>query len=192
MNQLKENKEKKNQKEETRENQQQHQPSGQVRIEDIVRNPTAWKRGISRLSLYAAANVIGMTADEVNAWQRYMDESGWTFRNGEAVNWRNFRRPLRMWHKREEQIQEKRMRREANRKALVDRNDKSRVLARKAAELAVKARQDAAMWALCQDRCANAEGCGCRRGVRIPPDRQVPRQCQPEECPYYDAKEVQP
>ena len=105
MNELKENKEKKNQKENTRENQQQHQASGHILVENLVHNSTAWKRGITRLMLAEAATCIGMTADEVNAWQKYMDESGWTFKDGTQLNWRNYRRPLRMWHMRELQIQ---------------------------------------------------------------------------------------
>ena len=86
MNELKENKEKKDQKENTREKQQPPPRTREVFVDDIVHNPTAWKRGITRKLLAEAANVIGMSADEVNAWQRYMDESGWYFTNGRPVN----------------------------------------------------------------------------------------------------------
>ena len=83
MVELKENKEKKNQKENT---QQTHRLSPDSFVDKIVYNSTAWKRGITRKLLAEAANVIGMSADEVNAWQRFMDESGWCFTNGRPVN----------------------------------------------------------------------------------------------------------
>ena len=86
MDSLKENKEKKNQKEETREKQQPPPRTREVLADDIVYNSTAWNNGITRKLLAEAANVIGMSADEVNAWQKYMDESGWCFTNGRPVN----------------------------------------------------------------------------------------------------------
>ena len=43
-------------------------------------------------------------------------------------------------------------------------------------------------WALCAERCANFRDGRCACGVAVPPALQ-PRQCPPEECPRFAAKE---
>ena len=78
-------------------------------VDKIVDNSAAYARGITRKALAEAAAKIGATVDEVNAWQAYMDESLWTFKDGSKVNWRNFRRSLRMWHMIEEKMRKERL-----------------------------------------------------------------------------------
>ena len=109
MKHLKEMKEKKNQKEISKENQQQPPRMREDFVDKIVDNSAAYARGITRKALAEAAAKIGATVDEVNAWQAYMDESLWTFKDGSKVNWRNFRRSLRMWHMIEEKMRKERL-----------------------------------------------------------------------------------
>ena len=185
MKHLKEMKEKKNQKEISKENQQQPPRMREDFVDKIVDNSAAYARGITRKTLAEAAAKIGATVDEVNAWQAYMDESLWTFKDGSKVNWRNFRRSLRMWHKVEVNMRRDRLRREAARKAWATRFDSTTEIAKKSAEIAHQAGKDPSLWALCRERCALASACGCKRGVRVPPDRQLPRPHRPEECPHF-------
>ena len=142
-------------------------------------------RGITRKDLKATANLVGMSAQEVNEWQKYMVACGWRFATGVKVNCINFRRSLRMWHKIEDKIREERMAH-----AAVDNSSEAakRLERSKLATLGMKAKNDPSLWALCRERCANSDTCGCKRGVKVPPDRQLPRPHRPEECPYYLAR----
>ena len=54
------------------------------------------------------ADILKMPHDEARAWMRYQDENGWRFGNGNPVTRFNFMRSLRMWHIREEELEEKR------------------------------------------------------------------------------------
>ena len=154
-----------------------------VRLEDIDYSAGAFALGIICSDLKFSAEKMGMTAEEVNAWLKYMDEVDWTFTTGDKVNYRNFRRSLRMWHKTEETIR-------AERKAAIEVREgcplpSKDLAAKKMVEIAEQAKTDPSMWALCRERCANACECGCRRGFRIPPDRHLPRPYTPEECPKF-------
>ena len=152
---------------------------------EIRVDSSAEKNGISRKLLVDAAVKIGSTANEVNAWLAFMDESGWTFKDGSTVNWRNFRRSLRMWHKIEERMKSERGKSDA----VHDRE--TRQFDTKTATLVKKAKSDSTLWALCRESCANCGEHGCRRGVLVPPDHQLPRPCRPEECPKFtERKEV--
>ena len=189
MKQLKEKNEKKNQKEIRKENPPPPHPrareEGIVLVSDlneIESRPSAYRRGILRTDLKDAANKIGMSAAEVNAWQHYMEEVAWRFTTGTRINYLNFRRSLRMWHKIEDKICEERMQ-----NAAVDNNSEAakRLERSKLATLGMKAKNDPSLWALCRERCENSDTCGCKRGVTVPPDRQLPRPHRPEECPYF-------
>lgn len=185
---LKEREKKKNQKEQEKENQQQHRVCARARNDfaaEIHVNSSAENNGISRRLIADAALKIGSTAAEVNAWLVFMDESGWMFKDGSTVNWRNFRRSLRMWHKTEERMQSER----GEAAAVHDRE--ARQFNTKTAALVKKAKSDSTLWALCRESCANCGEHGCRRGVLIPPNHQLPRPCRPEECPKFtERKEV--
>jgi len=150
-----------------------------VRLEDIKYSAGAFALGIIRSDLKFSAEKMGMTAEEVNAWITYMEDVDWTFSDGDRVNYRNFRRSLRMWHKVEEKMRAKRI---AESAGLASSNN---VIRGKMVEIAEQAKSDPSMWALCRERCANACECGCRRGFRIPPDRHLPRPYTPEECPKF-------
>ena len=54
------------------------------------------------------ADMLKMPHDEARSWMRYQDENGWRFGNGNPVTRFNFMRSLRMWHIREEELEEKR------------------------------------------------------------------------------------
>ena len=145
----------------------------------------AWDRGILRTDLRNAAASIGMTADEANAWLKYMHEVDWTFTDGGKVNCRNFRRSLRMWHKTEARISE---RGDFKREAKAEQK-------RREAEEAEKQRlksaaMDPGSWELCKERCAFAkEPMGCAYGMKIPPSAFA-RPIPPQECPKFKPKEV--
>ena len=183
---LKEREKRKNQREEERENQQPQLRAREGRVfvadlNEIESRPSAYVRGITRIDLKEAANKIRMTAAEVNAWQRYMEEVGWRFSTGTCINWCNFRRSLRMWHKTEDRI-----RWERGGYADADRakNEKDQKKA-KVAALMQRAKYDPSFWGLCRESCANCGEHGCALGVAIPPDRQVPRPHPPQECPKF-------
>ena len=185
MKHLKEMKEKKNQKEISKENQQQQHPrarEGEVDINAILMVPSAYNRGITRKDLKATANLVGMSAQEVNEWQKYMVACGWRFTTGVKVNCINFRRSLRMWHMIEEKMRKERME-----SAAVDNSSEAamRLERSKLATLGMKAKNDPSLWALCRERCENSDTCGCKCGVKVPPDRQLPRPHRPEECPHF-------
>lgn len=185
MKQLKEKNEKKNQKELRKENHHHHHPRAReegIDIDAITMVPSAYSRGITPKLLKETADKIGMSAQEVNAWLDYMDGCGWRFKSDNKVNYVNFRRSLRMWHKTEEKIREERMQ-----NAAVDNSGEAakRLVRSKLATLGMKAKNDPSLWALCRERCENSDTCGCKRGVTIPPDRQQPRPHRPEECPYF-------
>ena len=151
-------------------------------INAILMVPSAYNRGITRKDLKATANLVGMSAQEVNEWQKYMVACGWRFATGVKVNCINFRRSLRMWHMIEEKIREERLEHAAVdiRNEAADRQVKSKLKG-----LAQLAKLDPSLWALCRERCENSETCGCKRGVKVPPDRQLPRPHRPEECPHF-------
>ena len=184
---LKEREKKKNQKEQEKEN-QQPQPRARGRrmlvsdLNEIESRPSAYVRGILRTDLKDAANKIGMSAAEVKAWQRYMEEVAWRFTTGTCINWCNYRRSMRMWHKTEE-----RMMRERGESDAV-REREARQFNAKTASLVRQSKNDPSFWALCRESCANCGGHGCTLGIAIPPDRQVPRPHRPEECPKFEAR----
>ncbi len=194
MSELKENEEKRSRKEE-RENQQQQRlatPSSFCHVDKSVDNRRAnllhqaWERGILVSDLHAAAERIGMSAAEVGDWLEYMDDNGWTLRDGVRVNGRNFRRPLRMWHKVQEQIDKRHSRREQNRREHRRKQaeaERLRLLQKEAAK--------PSSWQLCNERCAFAKGCvGCaaEKPYQIPPQlREHP--IAPEDCKGYEPKE---
>ena len=185
MKHLKEMKEKKNQKEISKENHHHHHPRAReegIDIDAITMVPSAYNRGITQKLLKETADKIGMSAQEVNGWLNYMDECGWRFKSDNKVNYVNFRRSLRMWHKMEDKIREERIE-----SAAVDNSSEAakRLERSKLATLGMKAKNDPSLWALCRERCALASACGCKRGVRVPPDRQLPRPHRPEECPHF-------
>lgn len=162
----------------------------------------AWSSALGGANMTAgmvfnAALRIGMPLQEAEAWIRYMDDVGWCFKNGNPVNARNFRRPLRLWHVMEGQLAEKRLesrraspaaRLEAERQECERRNAIAKADAVRKASLSVEA------WTLCAERCANYLPTSldgkpipvCGRGVMIPPqmqDRPIP----PEQCPRFAA-----
>ena len=183
MNRLKEREKKKNQKEQERENHHHHHRAREegVSLADIKPLQSAWIQGITPRDLKTVADKIGMTAAEVNAWQEFMEISRWRFKSGNCVNWCNFGRSLRMWHK-----IENRMRWERGGYNDADRaqNEKDQKKA-KVAALMQRAKYDPEFWALCRETCANCGEHGCRRGVLVPPNHQLPRPCRPEECPKF-------
>ena len=184
---LKEREKKKNQKEQEKENQQPHPRARGRRVsvasaDEIESRPSAYVRGILCHDLMVAANKIGMSAAEVNAWQRYMEEVDWRFTTGTRINFLNFRRSLRMWHRTEE-----RMMLERGESGEV-REREARQLNTKTAALVRQSKNDPSFWALCRESCANCGEHGCTCGVAIPPDRQLPRPHRPEECPEFDAR----
>ena len=149
-----------------------------------------WNLGITPLMLVEAADKIGMNDDEVNDWLKYMDEVGWTFNNGNAVTARNFRRPLRMWHKMKCRV-------EASQSCGMGRIDQLREDGLKRQRQAAQSRRESESckpesWELCRERCAMYNGgddarCGfCRAGFRTPPQLRD-RPCPPEECPRFAA-----
>ena len=178
------------QKEQEKENQQQPQPRARGRrmlvsdLNEIESRPSAYVRGILRTDLKDAANKIGMSAAEVNAWQRYMEEVAWRFTTGTCINFLNFRRSLRMWHRTEERM---RWERGGYGDADRERNERDQKKA-KVAALMQRAKYDQSFWGLCRESCANCGGHGCTLGIAIPPDRQVPRPHRPEECPKFEAR----
>ena len=149
-----------------------------------------WNLGITPLMLVEAADKIGMDDDEVNDWLKYMDEVGWTFGTGSAVTARNFRRPLRMWHKMQCRV-------EASQSRGMGRIDQLREDGLKRQRQAAQSRRESASvkpesWELCRERCAMYNGgddarCGfCRAGFRTPPQLRE-RPCPPEECARFAA-----
>ena len=122
--------------------------------------------------------LIGMSAREVNAWLKYMDSVGWAFSNGAPVAWRNYRRPLRMWH-----LTERRIRIERN---CADSTTEE-ASAKKLEELKSAAAKPES-WGLCRERCAFAEACGCAKKHTIPPQLR-PHLIPPEECADFAARE---
>ena len=146
---------------------------------------SAFTHGILFADVEKSAASIGMTADEANAWLKYMHEVDWTFTDGGKVNCRNFRRSLRMWHKTEARISE---RGESKREAKAEQK-------RREAEEAEKQRlksaaMDPGSWELCKERCAFAkEPMGCAFGMKIPPSAFA-RPIPPQECPKFKPKEV--
>ena len=193
MSTLKENEEKRSRKEE-RENQQQQRlatPSSFCHVDKSVDNRRAnllhqaWERGILVSDLHAAAERIGMSAAEVGDWLEYMDDNGWTLRDGVRVNGRNFRRPLRMWHKVQEQIDKREAKRSQNR-----REHRIKQAEAERLRLLQKAAAKPGAWQLCHERCAFAKKCGCglEKPYLIPPQLRAHR-IAPEDCKGYSPKE---
>ena len=149
-----------------------------------------WNLGITPLMLVEAADKIGMDDDEVNDWLKYMDEVGWTLTGGDPLTARNFRRPLRMWHKMQCRV-------EASQSRGMGRIDQLREDGLKRQRQAARKRRESESckpeaWVLCRERCAMYNGgddarCGfCRAGFRTPPQLRD-RPCPPEECPRFAA-----
>lgn len=177
--------EKRTRKEEIRENPQPQPRARELPVDGVEIHRGAYDRGITRYDIEVAAERIEMPAVEVNAWQDYMDEVGWTFADGLPVNGRNYRRSLRMWHRMEGEIAARR--RPRGRLAdEVDTLKRRKEAERKRLE---EAAANPGAWELCEERCANyVAGFGCKCKVRIPPALQ-PRPIPPEECPLFKAKE---
>ena len=191
MSELKENEEKRSRKEEREKQQQQRlaTPSSFYPVDKSVDNNRranllhhAWERGITRNDLHAAAEKIGMSAAEVGDWLEYMDDNGWTLRDGVRVNGCNFRRPLRMWHKVQEQIDKRHSRREQNR-----REHRRKQAEAERLRLLQKESAKPSSWQLCNERCAFAKGCvgcGAEKPYTIPPQLRSHR-IAPEDCKGY-------
>ena len=131
-----------------------------------------WDRGILNNDVWLAAGKLGMTKREVAGWLVYLDDTGYQLRWG-PINFRTFRRSLRMWHKvaveRGENYEDETPKPDAPSKT------------RRMAALAAKPES----WALCHERCKWANvGAGCAKGVRVPPDH-AERPIPPEECPCF-------
>ena len=186
MNLLKEREEKRGKREEER------KPTTTTRVRElpdvdksVYKSSAAFTRGILYADVRMSAAYIGMTAEEVNGWLKYMRDVGWRFTTGYEVNGRNFRRSLRMWHFTQRRINE---RGGTRREAEAERR-------RRAAEQAERQRMKAAAmnpgsWQLCIERCAFAKmPMGCKRGMTVPPFARKPP-IPPEECPEYRAREV--
>ena len=151
----------------------------------------AWKRGITKLMLVEAADKIGMDDDEVCEWLKYMDEVGWTLNDGVPVTARNFRRPLRMWHRVKGEVDAKHTR------GGTSRMEQLREDGLKRQRQAAQSRRESESckpeaWVLCRERCAmynRLEKCPvafCRAGYVTPPQLRD-RPCPPEECPRFAA-----
>ena len=137
----------------------------------------------------ASMRIKGMTTDEVKAWIGYMDEVGYLFATGQQVNRRNFRRSLRMWHKKNEEMAG--TRHMANRFGGLGQNieEMERIKAKIAADKHAKAMAADDAWILCKERCAefNADGCIQCKHWSVPPqlrERPIP----PEECCWFVGK----
>ena len=187
MSLLKENEEKRSRKEE-RENRLRLRARELHDLCSVKALPSAFERGITSFDLMDAALKIDMSADEVMEWQKFMDSVGWIFATNGAVNWRNFRRSLRMWHIRELELSAKADRRGNS----AEREAEKRKAAEKAKEAErVKAAAKPEAWLLCHERCRYGLTCGkCGAAPRytIPPQlREHP--IAPEECNGYEPKE---
>lgn len=186
MNSLREKNEEKKQEKIRKENQQQ-QPRAReavlISLDDIKPVARAIDNGITRVEIKECADKIGMTAKEVNEWLEYMDQVGFRFTNGHAVNGNNFRRSLRMWHKVEVGNSD-------NQEAGRGESKRATREEIKRVALIARAKVDTSLWELCRERCGNAAKCGCRRGVAVPPNMEQPRPFAPEECEHFKAKEV--
>ena len=154
----------------------------------------------------AAKGIDGMTEDEACDWIDYMKAVDWLFPNGDAVDKKNFRRSLRMWHEMDGYVKALRERQAAVAKAAAaavrrlhksqrfcgvgqDAEEMERIKAKAAAERLAKAMAEDGAWTLCEERCAEfrAEGCVRCRHWSVPPqlrERPVP----PEECIHFKAK----
>ena len=184
MSELKEKDEKRSRKEEREKQQQQRARELNATLE-IRPLPSAFERGITRRDLVNAAVLNEMSAAEVMDWQRYMESVGWRLKDGVCVSWRNFRRSLRMWHKKQIEIDARKDRRGGS----AEREAEKRKAAEKAKEAErVKAAAKPGAWQLCRERCAFAEVCGCAKKHLIPPQlRSYP--IPPQDCKDYEPKE---
>ena len=187
MSELKENEEKRSRKEDREKQQQQRARELNATLE-ILPLPSAFERGITRRDLVNAAVLNEMSAAEVMDWQRYMESVGWRLKDGVCVSWRNFRRSLRMWHKKQIEIDARKDRRGGS----AEREAEKRKAAEKAKEAErVKAAAKPGAWQLCRERCRYGLTCGaCGAAPRytIPPQlREHP--IAPEDCKGYEPKE---
>ena len=144
----------------------------------------AWTHGIIRKDIIEAAGDMGICAAEVNCWLKYMHNVKWRLNSDNPVTWRNFRRSLRMWHEVEVRINARCQRRTTS----AERAEELRRAAN--ANRLKKMCEDAKKpesWALCQERCAFAEECGCAKKRLIPPQlRSHP--IPPEECAEFEQR----
>ena len=185
MKEHKESEEKRSRKEEKE--MQQQQPAREPFPIDAVDNRLrreAWAHGIIRKDLVEAAGDMGICAAEVNCWLKYMHNVNWKMKDGLPVTWRNFRRSLRMWHEVEVRINARCQRRTTS----AERAEELRRAAdaERLKKMCEEAKKPEA-WALCRERCAFAEACGCAKKHMIPPQlRSHP--IPPEECAEFAAK----
>lgn len=135
--------------------------------------------GISYKAVVQTSHKLGAPIPEVEAWLQFLDETGWVLSRGDAINGRNFRRSLRMWHIRETEMRNERALKSADKSALAKAAEQERLKA-----AASKAANDSGAWVLCNERCAKASGCGCTCGFRVPPSAWT-RPIPPEECPKF-------
>ena len=101
-----------------------------------------------------------------------------------AFTWRNFRRSLRMWHEVEVRINARCQRRTTS----AERAEELRRAAdaERLKKMCEEAKKPDA-WALCRERCAFAEACGCAKKHTIPPQLR-PHLIPPEECADFAAR----
>lgn len=183
MNQLKEKDEERT-KEEERENQQL-----QPRVRYARSCELCFGTMCAEMVFDAANEIKGMTRDEACDWIDYMKEVGWVFTSGNPVNKFNFRRSLRMWHKKNEEIN---LRHKLHsRYANIGQNfeEMERIKAKIAKDKLAKAMAQDDAWELCEERCAEfrADGCPNCKHWSIPPqlrERPIP----PEECMHFKQK----
>ena len=175
----------------------------------------AWNAGITRQDLLATANHFGIPPAFVAHWVWAMDGLGWRFSSGVKLDWRNWRRSLRAWWKKHDEVvlQEQS---KAQRKAELSIRERSR----KEREARLKAREqsgglpyeDAKVraarelearrlaqavegltandWALCAENCRECDGSRCTAGFKLPCDHKLkPRPVHPRECPRFAPRE---
>ncbi len=187
MNLLKENEEKRSRKEE-RENRLLRRTRELAEFDSVEVLPSAFERGITRRDLVNAAIQLEMSAAEVMAWQRYMDFNEWRSKDGLPVTGRGFRRPLRMWHLKQAEIDARKERRGSS----AEREAEKRKAAERAKEAErVKLAAEPGAWELCWQRCKHAKaGGGCAAKCPFPPTLALPRPRPPEDCKGFEPKEV--
>lgn len=101
-------------------------------------------------------------------WYREMVGRGWANTDGSTIDGSNWRPTLKAWYKRATPAEL------AEAKEIADKAPKTRT---------TKAED----WTLCLERCANCNGNGCKRGFKVPPDKNPMRSTPPEECPSFTA-----
>lgn len=175
----------------------------------------AWNAGITRQELIKTANYYQIPLAFVARWVWEMDGLGWRLTRGDKIDLRNWRRSLRSWWKKQDDIalQEQS---KAQRKAELSIRERSR----REREARLKAREQsgglpyedakvraarelearrlaqavssltASDWALCAENCRECDGSRCTAGFKLPCDHKLkPRPVHPRECPRFSARE---